>query len=128
MSDYVPKRKYNQYPKEALEEAISDVKNDRLDLWEAAKHYKIPYKTLKNKVEGKHTGKVGAKCILSLEEENQIVNWIQQRARMGFPLAKDEVLEAARKIANRNGGKQFSEQGLITFLLVIAFIPCILIN
>jgi hypothetical protein len=119
MSTAKPKRKNRQYTAQSMQEALDDVKEHGIKLWEAAKKHKVPYQTLKDKFDGKHTGKVGRKSILTAEDEELMVSWIQERAKMGFPLAKDELLESAVKIAERRGDRKFAEKGL-------SLIPCFL--
>lgn len=113
MSENIPKRRKNcQYPTISLQDAIADVQNGELTTWEAAMKHNVPYQTLKHKIEGTHEEKVGAKTILALEDELELVKWIQDRAKMGFPLAKEEFLDAAMKIADRKGNRKFAEKGM----------------
>jgi hypothetical protein len=80
-------------------------------LWEAAKKYKIPYQTLKDKFDGKHNGKMGRKTYLTAEDEEQMASWIRERAKMGFPLSKEELLDSAVKICDRRGYQKFADKG-----------------
>lgn len=112
MSENKEKRKNCQYPAESMDQAVEDVKSGVSTMWEAAKKHQIPYQTLKDKIEGKHDGKVGRKCILSREDEADMASWIKERAKMAFPLTKDDLMDAAFKIAERKGDQKFSEEGL----------------
>lgn len=105
------KRKHFQYPAQNMQDAVDEVKSGALTAWAAAKKYQLPYQTLKDKIDGTHVGKVGVKCILSEEDETELAAWIKERAKMAFPLDKDELMDAAIKIAERRGDKQFAEQG-----------------
>lgn len=109
MSD---KRKNRQYTQQQLENAIR-MTNEGTDAWEAAKSHGIPYQTLSDRLNGRYkSSQVGAKSILSKEDEMELVNWIRNRAKLGYPLSKKEFTDAAVKVANRRGKKTFGPKGL----------------
>lgn len=107
------KRKNRQYSQKQVEDAILAVKNNSKTSWIAAKHFKIPYQTLKDRLEKRYeTNQIGARSILSLDDEKELVSWIQERAKLGYPMDKLELNDAAAKVAERRGMKNFGEKGL----------------
>jgi hypothetical protein len=111
MNEKSEKRKNCTYSDQDLLQAIEDTQVGTLTAWKAAEKYKIPFTTLKRKIAGTNTGKYGRDTILSAGDEEKLASWIKRRARMGFPIEKKELLEAAVKLAEKRGGKQFSDQG-----------------
>jgi hypothetical protein len=111
MSAKTNKRKNCAYAHVDLLNALEETRNETLTAWKAAKKYKIPYATLKRKIAGKNSGKYGKDTILCAHDEEMLANWIKRRARMGLPIEKKELLEAAVKIAEKRGGKTFTDKG-----------------
>lgn len=113
MSKGHTKRKNRQYSAQKLEDTIEAIKGGELTIWNAARSSGIPYKTLKDKLTGRYeSSQIGARSILNENDEQQIVDWIRYRAKLGTPLDKSEVKAAAEKIADRRGLKKFAEKGL----------------
>jgi uncharacterized coiled-coil DUF342 family protein len=105
-------RKNCQYSAETLHHAIEEVRNGLKSVWEASQHFKIPYQTLKNKIDGLHNGNYGTSTVLTAEEEAELASWIKERARRGYPIERKEFLDVAVKIAQSRDGKQFGMKGL----------------
>lgn len=107
-------RKIIQYSKEALEKALEEVKSQRLSIWESAKQNKIPYITLKRKIENlNHHKNIGKPTILSEVEEKELAKHIEECASKGFPLNKNRLLDLATQIANthQDPKRRFGENG-----------------
>jgi hypothetical protein len=112
MSEKTEKKKNRACSADDLREAIEEVKNGTVTAWKAAKKYKIPYQSLKNKIDGKYDGgKHGATTKLTAADEDQLVDWIKRRARIGHPIDKAEFFEAVTQIAEKRGGKKFTNNG-----------------
>lgn len=76
------------------------MKDTGLSLRKAAAAYGIPVATLgrkKNANPEKMKSKTGPKTILSTEEENDIVKWVLDRAKIGAPVTKTELLDSVQK-------------------------------
>lgn len=106
------KRKNCLYNSGNLQLAIQEVGDNTISVWNASKKFKIPYQTLKEKIDGTHNGKIGVSTILSAEDESELAEWIRERAKRAFGVEKKELLEAASNIAIKRGGKQFGPKGL----------------
>ncbi|KAI8784184.1 hypothetical protein BgiBS90_015800 [Biomphalaria glabrata] len=57
-------RKYKDYEEETLLKAIEDCKKPEMSIAEVVKIYKIPQRTLRNKVGGQHSKSHGGQCAL----------------------------------------------------------------
>lgn len=62
-------RKYTDYTEETLLECLNEIRNGRISHRNAEKKYKIPRKTIQNKLKGKHSKKPGHQPVFTLEEE-----------------------------------------------------------
>ena len=91
----LPKRKVNKVPYTAamLAAAIQSVKMG-IPIRKASMRYGIPLTTLfRHSKEPDKVWKLGAKPILTADEEQKIVEWIQYKAERGFPTDKEELLD-----------------------------------
>lgn len=79
-------RQYRNYSEEVLSQAIVDVLNGKLSVRQAATQYKIPRKTLGNKIAQKHNKKPGGQTVFSVPEEKVILQHILTCADWGMPL------------------------------------------
>lgn len=79
-----------QYPKERMAAALSAVKKEHMKVSHAADLYKVPRKTLEDKVKGKtpEVATVGWKPILTPEEEEALVAYIDYMSLHGHPVAR----------------------------------------
>jgi hypothetical protein len=111
MSKEKEKKKNLLYTDDDLRKAIEETQNGTSTAWKAAEKFKIPFNTLKYKINDMHGGKYGAATRLSAEDEEQLCSWIKRRARMGFPIDKKEFLYAAIQITEKREGKKFTEKG-----------------
>lgn len=59
--------------------------------------------------------KRGAGTVLTEEEEKAIVKWVKDCAKLGSPLSKQDVIEAAIKFAKTHpeGSRTFNVRGMI---------------
>ena len=79
------------YTNDALKSAFNAVCTNLLSIRKAAKQYKIPFGTLRNKVRGQHMGKVGRPFCLTPECEEHILEVIQCLATWKVPLNKNNI-------------------------------------
>ena len=79
-------RKYCDYTKEKLDEALADINSNKLTQVAAARIYNIPLSTLKNKLNNRHSKKVGGRanllnsrgCVYKLHN-NHVKLWFSNR-------------------------------------------------
>jgi hypothetical protein len=83
-----------------LAQAIAAIKQGS-SIYAASKEFNIPWPTLKRHAEGE-VNKPGRSTVLDPEIENKLVEWIILNAKMGQPLQKNEVLDAARDLSKKN--------------------------
>ena len=90
------KRKKNgvKWTVEDMSLAVQAVKENRMSVRGASKHYHIPKETLRRRIIGTTTvdGKAGHPTVLTKEEEKEIVETCQMFAEWGFGLRKLDVL------------------------------------
>jgi hypothetical protein len=122
MSSSGEKKKHKLYKDESMLAAIADVKEHGTKVKVAANTHAVPYTTLRDRLKGLHTGKVGGKQTLKDEEELALVDWILSWAKMGQPMEKSQILKAAGRIAQTHqpGEKKFEGIGMEAFMMFIA--------
>lgn len=90
-----------RYSKEELENALHAIRNG-MSYKNASNQFRIPKTTLIDKIKKKYKNDVvGAPTILSREEEQHIVNWIDYLGKSGFPVTKSQLLESVAKLVQR---------------------------
>lgn len=67
----------------------------------ASKVYKIPRLTLRNKCLERHQQPVGHPSVLSLNEQQVIINVLTQVAKWGFPLTKFDIRAMINSLTNK---------------------------
>lgn len=90
----MPKSVAKPYSKEDLEEALSKIKNNVMSIRQAARHYTIPRGTLQNRIHNRTKQSFncsGPAPVLSFEEEENIITWLNEHARKGFPRRPDDL-------------------------------------
>lgn len=105
--------KRQPYSKADMTAAVELVKTGTVKAWSAAKSFQLPVSSLLNRLNDAHNGKVGAKTILSREEEAAMVEWIKEWAEMGQPMSKEQILNAAKQIAQSHNKdeRRFDDAG-----------------
>lgn len=84
-------RKYRDYSDERLSEAVNKVSSGVMSSYEAEKKFKIPRRSIENKVKNKHMRSIGAPTQLTDEEEKQLVDLLIVCAEFGYPLTEIDV-------------------------------------
>lgn len=98
-------RKYRDFSNKTLNDAIRDIKINKLSFREAQDKYNIPKSTLQRKIQNKNMKKVGGQTILTMEEENILCNAITLCSDWGFPLESGDIKNLVQGYLN-NSGKQ----------------------
>ena len=107
-------KKYKQWTEESMLGALKAV-SEGMGVNRAAEEFGIPKTTLKDRISGKviHGTKSGRTPYLTLEEEDELVQFIVSSAKMGYPKKREEVMGIVRKTleAKGNGPVKFNGKG-----------------
>lgn len=89
-----------KYTEEELVNAVNTIMRKEKSLNQVNKETGIPKSTLSNKVNNKVPilRKMGPSTILSLNEEDKIVNWILAKAKVGFPVHPENIKDSIQKV------------------------------
>ena len=102
---YIPKsdsRSYRNYTSD-LEEAVSEVSENKLSIKQASERYKRPYGTLHSKFHGKHIHKPGGQTVLSDTEEKYLNKAIIKCGDWGFPLSMLDIQMFTKSYLDKKG-------------------------
>jgi len=100
--------KHVKWTEASMIEAVMRCTNEpKMSVRAAAKQYEIPRATLQSRVNGKIEmgAKVGRKALMSVQLEEKLVDYADNRARMGIGFGKDKFLQYAGKLALKHGCK-----------------------
>ncbi|XP_008214724.1 uncharacterized protein LOC103317729 [Nasonia vitripennis] len=82
------------YSREALEEAIADIKAG-MPVKTASEKYQIPRTTLHNKMTARYADKrPGPETVLTTAEENALVQWIANSSKQGLMVGKQQLVNS----------------------------------
>ncbi|XP_031698045.1 jerky protein homolog-like, partial [Anarrhichthys ocellatus] len=95
-------RKTRKWTQEAMAEALQEVKAGRLSLRQAAQQFGVPKSSLSDRVSGRVSSDCvyGQRTLLTLEDEDSLVEYGLYSDSHGFPLTKPQVLAHALAIYN----------------------------
>lgn len=82
------------YSKADLEDALREIKDSRITIRQASRQYKIPRGTLQNRIHNRtkqSLNRSGPPSVLSIQEEEEIIVWLNEHARKGFPRRPDDL-------------------------------------
>lgn len=94
------KRKFHQYEEDSLKRAVEAVRNGG-KLREICRQYGVPKSTVQDRIKGKVSNvikQMGPDPVLTKEIEVNLVTWIENLAKSGFPLKKQVLLDTVQKI------------------------------
>ncbi|KAJ8967707.1 hypothetical protein NQ314_002653, partial [Rhamnusium bicolor] len=97
------KGKFHQYDEDSLKKAVEAVRNGG-KLRVICRQYGIPKSTVQDRIEGKVSDDckhMGPDPVLTRENEQKLVTWIENLAACGFPIKKDELLNTVQKIVQK---------------------------
>lgn len=82
-----------------MQKAVEEVKKGK-SMRSASCAYKVPYATLQSRVRGTYSldVKPGPDSIMSNKEEKQLVDWIFNLSKCGFPITKEHLLDTVQRI------------------------------
>lgn len=96
-------RQYKNYTQATVEEAVRRIRLNQLSLQEASDAYKIPRRTLWNKLRKRHLEKPGAPTSLTEVEERHIVDVLLASAEYGSPLTSFELRLIVKRYLDKSG-------------------------
>lgn len=100
------KRKLFQYEEKDLTRSLFAIQNEGMKVKTASDKFAVPRTTLRDKLKAGNApiifGKVGPECILGKEVEQELVNWVKQCAKSGFPIDKDGLTYSVKLILNKS--------------------------
>ena len=103
------KKKYERfkYSVKDLEDALEAVRSGQLSLNKASIQFNVPKATLSTKLRGKtiENRRMGPLPVLSFKEEKLLEDWIVGKAKIGFPMHKDEIKDAVYNAMKETGRK-----------------------
>ena len=80
------KRKYSEA---SLQQALGDVKSNKLNPYQASREYNVPRSTIYDHFRGTYvTSKPGPGRIITEEEETSLVTYIKYVGDRGFPISR----------------------------------------
>ncbi|CAF1527385.1 unnamed protein product, partial [Rotaria sordida] len=91
------RKKQSRYSPDKLQKALDLIRDGKITVNDASKHYHIPIATLYSRLSGlRGSGKPGAKTILSNEEEKFLIYVIQKYQEWQHPLSRSDFISIAR--------------------------------
>lgn len=103
---YKPKlgaRRYRNYSEETLRKAVNAIKINGMSYKDAESLFNIPYRTLWNKVNERHTEKVGGQPLLSELEERHLVDVLLAASEFGSPVTSLDLRHIVKRYLDRCG-------------------------
>ncbi len=91
----------SKYTENQLQQALAEVKNG-MKLRQASKMFGVPSSTLHDKLKGKSVNKLqhsGLSSCLGVDKENELVLWLMDCSKKGFPITKKLLEDAVQKPA-----------------------------
>lgn len=84
-----------EYKEDQLQRTLDDVRHSRLSKKKAAEIYNIPRATIQLRLGSKFKKtKPGPPTILTPDEEAELIVWIKESQRKGFPKRKGDLIYA----------------------------------
>ena len=84
-------RTYHNYTDETLQKCLSQLKDNKILMKAASQKYSIPYRAIRNKINGWHSKQYGAQKQLSGSFENTLVGTIDELTEWKVPLSGFDI-------------------------------------
>lgn len=95
-------RRKPSYTIEALKNAVEAVRAKRMSVRAAAQQYEIPFSCLQRHKDPDFN-LAGAPTVLNTQEERDIVEWLLEVSRRGFPLSPSELKDSVKTMLDLRG-------------------------
>ncbi|CAH2019297.1 unnamed protein product [Acanthoscelides obtectus] len=99
----VGSRRYADYTAETLQMCLAEIRSGDISHRKAEQKYKIPRRTILNKLKGNHCKKPGKQPIFTSQEEHQFVECIVALGEYGFPINSRELRHIIKNYLSRCG-------------------------
>ncbi|XP_072394976.1 uncharacterized protein [Diabrotica undecimpunctata] len=96
-------RRYADYTQETLQECLHEIRRGEISHRRAEEKYKIPRRTILNKLKGKHSKTPGRQNVFTPGEENQFVNCLIYMGEYGFSINTTELRNIIKNYLKRCG-------------------------
>ena len=99
------KRLRKNWSDDSMLAAMEAVRTSKMSISVAANRFKVPRKTLDDRLKGRvqHGTHPGVSTVLTVQEENSLVNYLLHMAQCGFPLTRTMVKAYAWSMAKCSG-------------------------
>ena len=84
-------RTYHNYTDETLQKCLSQLKDNKILMKAASQKYSIPYRAIRNKINGWHSKQYGGQKQLSGSFENTLVGTIDELTEWKVPLSGFDI-------------------------------------
>ncbi|XP_018359931.1 PREDICTED: uncharacterized protein LOC108759131 isoform X2 [Trachymyrmex cornetzi] len=100
---YTRKTNRATWSQDSLTEAIDQISQNKMNIWNASKYYDIPYRTLKRRINENNfnKGALGRPAFLG-DHESKLITYIQKMENTGFPLTANAIRKLAFTFALKN--------------------------
>ncbi|KAJ8963604.1 hypothetical protein NQ314_005504 [Rhamnusium bicolor] len=96
-------RRYADYTAETLKNCLNEIRSGDISHRKAEQKYKIPRRTILNKLKGRHSKKPGKQPIFTSNEEQSFVECLISLGKYGFPINSRELRHIIKNYLNRCG-------------------------
>ena len=99
------KRLRKNWSDDSMLAAMEAVRTSKMSISVAANRFKVPRKTLDDRLKGRvqHGTHPGVSTVLTVQEENSLINYLLHMAQCGFPLTRTMVKAYAWSMVKRSG-------------------------
>lgn len=96
-------RRYLDYSSDAMDMALTAVRDEHISINKASKQFGIAKGTLVNRCQNKHGLSVGKPTVLGRDEEDALVENIVTCAEWGFPVSRSDLQYLVKSYLDTNG-------------------------
>ena len=95
--------KLKMWDDESMKRAMKAVKGGLMGVNQAARNFKVPRTTLRDRLSGRveHGAKSGPEPYLTKEEEQELADFLKQASRVGYGKTKKEILVIVQKLIKK---------------------------
>jgi Zinc-finger associated domain (zf-AD)/helix-turn-helix, Psq domain/Tc5 transposase DNA-binding domain len=96
------RKNFEKYSEKDIQKALQEIRSKKLSLYKASCKYQIPRTTLHNRLTNRNSSQHGKSAVLSKDQELELACFIEECDNGSNPLKNHEILQAAKKIAEKN--------------------------
>nr|XP_023029868.1 uncharacterized protein LOC111517823 [Leptinotarsa decemlineata] len=98
----------HNYPEESLKNALHAIRVNNLGIREASRKYGVPRGTIQDRLHGRvkeGPRKMGPSKVLTGKEEDELLTWLLELEKCGFPQRKQDLLNVVEEIVSKDERK-----------------------